>query len=63
MLYKEYVNDIFVEDQDCRGVSMDEIQDMLEESTFEQREKWLLKQGYDLVNQYYWDILATSEED
>jgi uncharacterized protein YcgL (UPF0745 family) len=52
MTYQEYVIDIFKEDQNCMGLDLEEIEDIIQEVTFDKIEKYLTKQGYNL-NEIY----------
>jgi hypothetical protein len=52
MTYQEYVYDVFKEDQNCQGVSLEEIEDIIEETSFNTIEKFLTKRGYDLTGMY-----------
>jgi hypothetical protein len=52
MNYQEFVLDIFKEDQNCMGLDLEEIEDIIQEVTFNQIEKYLTKQGYDLKEMY-----------
>jgi hypothetical protein len=52
MNYQEYVLQVFREDHDCKGISTEEIEDIIEENSFSSIEKYLLKQGYDLKEMY-----------
>jgi hypothetical protein len=55
MSYKEYVKDVFIEHQiACGPYAMDpeEAADTFQEQQFSTVEKWLVKNGYDLVNDY-----------
>lgn len=46
--YEQYVTETFKDHHDCMGLGSDEIDDLVEETTHEQRERWLKRQGYDL---------------
>lgn len=52
MTYKQYVYDTFAEHHNCMGMDLEEINDLINETEFNQIEKWLTKAGYDL-NEYY----------
>lgn len=51
MTYEAYVLSVFEEDQSAYGVGMDEISDLIEETPFEQIERFLAKR-YDLRDMY-----------
>lgn len=55
MSYLEYVLDVFRDHADCIGQDMEEINDIIEESSLHVIEKWLTKIGYDL-NEYHLNI-------
>lgn len=48
MKYQEYVIEVFRDHHDCIGVSSEEIDDMINETSFDVIEKWLQQSGYDL---------------
>jgi hypothetical protein len=52
MTYEQYVLDTFADDQDCMGMSEDEINDIIEETPFSQIEKYLIRKGYNLIEMY-----------
>ncbi|WP_179123903.1 hypothetical protein [Paraliobacillus ryukyuensis] len=52
MSYKDYVLNVFIEDQNAMGKSIDDIEQIIKVTKFERIEKWLTKMGYDL-NEYY----------
>ena len=52
MTYQEYVRDVFMEHHSAMGMDIEEAEDLFNESSFKQIEKWLSKIGYDL-NEYY----------
>lgn len=56
MTYKEYVLEVFVEDQAAYGTCTEELNDIIEETPFKQIEKFLKKSGYDLQNDYNWAV-------
>lgn len=58
MTYQEWINDIFQEHHNCMGMDLDEIQDLIEDSTPEQRKKWLDKNGYDVSLQEYYNQIG-----
>ncbi len=54
MTYQQWLDDVFTEHHNCVGFSLEEIQDLIEESTPEQRKKWLSRNGYDVsLDEYY----------
>jgi hypothetical protein len=55
MTYEQFVIDVFKEDQNCKGMDMEEIEDIITETPFKQIEKFLTKSGYDLNDMYYMD--------
>jgi hypothetical protein len=52
MTYEEYVLEVFREDQNCLGYDLEEINDIIEEATVSQIEKFLLTKGYNLKLMY-----------
>ena len=46
MTYEKYVDEVFIEEHNCLGLDMEEIEELIEDSTWEQRHKWLKKIGY-----------------
>jgi hypothetical protein len=52
MTYQEYVLQVFREDHDCKGMSEEEIEDIIEENSFRSIEKYLCKEGYNLHEMY-----------
>lgn len=50
MGYQEYVLEVFRDHHDCIGASSEEIDDMINETSFEAIEKWLQQSGYNLSN-------------
>lgn len=52
--YVEYVYDVFKEHHSSMGLDAEEIQDLIEENTFDTIEKWLIRNRYDL-SEYYLD--------
>ena len=52
MTYKEYVYNVFIDHHLDSGLDTEEIQDIIEDSNFEQIERWLIKNGYDLEEYY-----------
>lgn len=52
MNYEQYVLDVFRENESAMGQSSEEIEDNIEEATFNQIEKYLKKLGYDLLEMY-----------
>lgn len=52
MTYQEYVKDIFMEHHTAMGMDIEEANDLFEESSFKQIEKWLKRQCYNL-DEYY----------
>lgn len=57
-LYEEFVDDCFAEHHACMGMDWEEIHDLIENSSFKSREKWLKREGYDLQG----DFIATYAE-
>lgn len=53
MTFEEYVTEVFSNHHDSGGMDTEEIQDLIEESTHEQRVKWLKSIGYDLRKDYH----------
>lgn len=53
MSYKENIKEIFIEHQNCMGQSIEEAEDIFNETPFAKIEKWLLKNGYDLGENNY----------
>lgn len=56
MNYQKYVQDVFLEHQNCMGVDLQEAQDQLEENSFKRIENWLYKVGYDLKTDYAFEV-------
>jgi hypothetical protein len=52
MTYEQYVLEVFRDHNDCIGVSVEETDDLINESTFAKIERWLIKQGYNLSEMY-----------
>jgi hypothetical protein len=52
MTYQEYCLQVFREDHDCKGMSTEEIEDIIEENSFRSIEKYLIKEGYNLQEMY-----------
>jgi hypothetical protein len=52
MTYQVYVLELFKEHHLNGGMDIEEIEDLIFESRFDQIEKWLIKNGYNL-NEYY----------
>lgn len=52
MTYEQYLLDIFRDDHDCKGMDIEEINDIIEETPFNQIEKYLINQGYSLREMY-----------
>lgn len=52
LTYEQFVNDVFIEHHISMGLDIEETNILIEESTFKQREKWLIKRGYDLDFDY-----------
>jgi hypothetical protein len=50
-----YLNakEIFIEDQNCMGLALEEAEDIFNETPFPQIEKFLKKSGYDLGGNNY----------
>lgn len=48
MKFKDIVDEIFKDHHDCMGLDEQEIDDLIEESTWKQRYNWLKKSGYEL---------------
>lgn len=46
---EELVKDIFLEHQNCMGMDLEEATDIYEDTPFPQIERFLLKQGYEIV--------------
>ena len=55
MTYEEFAIDIFIEDQNCKGMDIEEIKDIITETPFAKIEKFLINAGYDLFEMYYMD--------
>lgn len=49
---KKIVDEVFKDHHDCLGLDEQEIEDLFEESTFQQRYTWLKKNGYELEEEY-----------
>jgi hypothetical protein len=52
MDYHQYVKDTFIEHQICYGQDVQEAEDTFHDQDFNTIEKWLIKNGYDLENEY-----------
>lgn len=52
MDYKTYVKDTFIENQMNYGAGEDEALDAFNSQPFEKIEKWLIKSGFDLENEF-----------
>jgi hypothetical protein len=52
MSYEQYVLEVFADDQDCMGMDSEEITDIIQETPFNQIEKYLTKKGYNLTEMY-----------
>lgn len=50
--YQDYVLSTFKDHHDCMGLSNEEIEDMINETSFSSIEQWLMNVGYNL-NEYY----------
>jgi hypothetical protein len=50
--YHAYVKDVFVEHQNCMGQDIEEAEDAFSDQPFKTIEKFLLKSGYDLKNDF-----------
>ena len=57
MTYHEYVLSVFIDHQDCKGLPDEEIQDLIEESSFSRIENYLLNSGYNLSSMYEADCI------
>ncbi|GEN36587.1 hypothetical protein [Aneurinibacillus danicus] len=53
MTYWEWIDDIFIEHHNCMGMDMNEVEEIMQDSTPEQRKKWLDKPGYDVSTDDY----------
>ena len=51
MTYEAYVLEVFKDDQNCQGVGMDEIDDIIEETPFPRIERFLARR-YDLITMF-----------
>lgn len=56
MTFEQFVDDVFIEHHNCMGLGLDEIEELIEDSTWEQRRKWLKKEGYNLREDYHASI-------
>lgn len=50
--YQCYVLEVFKEDHAAKGMDLEEIEDIIQESDFSQIERWLKRQGYELLEMY-----------
>lgn len=50
--YHEYVKDVFIEHQNCMGQDLEEAADAFQDQKFQTIEKFLVKSGYDLENDF-----------
>ena len=50
MTFEEYVTYVFADHHDSMGMDTEEISDLIEESTHQQRLLFLQKLGYDLID-------------
>lgn len=53
MEFETFVDEVFIDHHDGCGFDFDEIEEMLEQSTWEQRRSWLIRNGYNLSNMFY----------
>jgi hypothetical protein len=53
MTYQQYVLEVFRDHHDCMGMDSDEIEDLIQETSFSSIERWLTKTGYDLTEYQY----------
>jgi hypothetical protein len=58
MTYEQYVEEVFKDHHDCMGLDSEETEFLMKESTFQQRERWLKRAGYNLVSMYNMDYPA-----
>lgn len=52
MTYEQFVYDVFLADQNDIGVELDDIQDVIQRSPFSLIEKFLIKCGYNLQDEF-----------
>lgn len=52
MTFEAFVDDVFTDHHDCMGMDEDEIADLIDDTTHEQRKKWLVRDGYNLRKMY-----------
>lgn len=52
MKNKDFIDEIFSDHHDCMGLDQEEIDELIEESTFKQRYNWLKKIGYELEEEH-----------
>jgi hypothetical protein len=52
MNYKDYVKDVFIEHQNCMGQDLEEAEDAFNDQEFKTIEKFLIKSGYNLENDF-----------
>jgi hypothetical protein len=52
MTYEQLIVEVFRDHHDCMGMDSEEIEDLMEEVTVAQMEKWLKRNGYD-INELY----------
>ena len=52
MKFNRIVEEIFIDHHDCLGLDHQEIEELIEESTFQQRYNWLKKIGYELEEEH-----------
>lgn len=52
MTYEQFVDEVFTDHHDHMGMDEDEILELIEDTTFEQRKKWLKRNGYDLSQMF-----------
>lgn len=53
MTYEQWVDEVFKEHHNCMGMDQEDTQELMDESTWEQRHKWLKKNGYQTMKEDY----------
>ncbi|MEM5014142.1 hypothetical protein WKH57_25875 [Niallia taxi] len=48
----KFIDQMFIDHHDCMGLDQQEIDDIIEDSTFQQRYNWLKKIGYELEEEH-----------
>lgn len=51
--FEQFVDEVFKEHHNCMGMDAEEIEELIDDSTFDQRRKWLIKEGYNLRGDYH----------